>query len=108
MPDRLLLGRCGIISIDFSLKIMKLFCFARLVPATGSQDTYYGKHCELGGINQFEIISMIRVGRVLKNRCFVMILDELRRVWVQINFDFFRGFFMIAATRDFFFSMQNK
>ena len=87
---------------------MKLFCFSRSVPATGSQDIYYGKHCELGGINQFEIISMIRVGKEPKNTCFVMILNELGRVWVQIKFDFFRGFFMIAATRDFFFSMQNK
>ena len=72
------------------------------MPATGSQDIYYGKHCELGGINQFEIISMIRVGIRPKNRCFVMILNEFGRVWVQIKFDFVRGFFMIAATRDFF------
>ena len=49
MPDRLLLGRCGIISIDFSLKIMKFICFSRLVLAKGSQEIYYGKRCELGG-----------------------------------------------------------
>ena len=71
--------------------------------AKGSQEIYYGKRCELGGINQFEIISMIRGGKEPKNRCFVMILNEFGRVWVQIKFDFVRRFFMIAATRDFFF-----
>ena len=35
----------------FRFEIVKRFCFSRSVPAKGSQEIYYGKDCELGGIS---------------------------------------------------------
>ena len=64
---------------------------------------YYGRCFEMGGIDQIDMVSMLPSLILIKNEGFCMIWVGFEHFGVDCESKFFRGFFMIFVSHNFFF-----